>query len=318
MELINYFPLLLEKKILLSEVGIHPRTYIAWKQEGLLFYDEGRNIIAEKKEKRKWVYLDVFEALWLLIIVELRKFNLDLKTIKKLKEFVKESPDFKKALESISEEDFQTKIVNILPPEMLESIGGSTSIETLIRTLPSILDNDKNGFTTNLGVILQGVFITKTAPSIVVILNNQENFEFGILQNNHPDINKKEELFKFYSEICAESTYINIPLVPIVERLFENEKVFNHCYDYGFFNKQEKQLLEAIQNKECEEIKIIKHQSGDYTINFTDAKEIIGEDAKKLRRTLGLKMYDRVEVIYRNENHLVIKNTNKSIVKKEQ
>ena len=52
-------------------------------------YDEVNAVSTEKSEKRKWVYLDVFEALWLLIIVELRKFNLDLKTIKKLKEFIK-------------------------------------------------------------------------------------------------------------------------------------------------------------------------------------------------------------------------------------
>ena len=135
MELKNYFPYLLEKKILLSEIGIHPRTHIAWKEEGLTFY-EGVNIVLDKNlERRKWVYLDIFEALWLLIIVELRKFSLDLKTIKKLKEFIKEQPDVKSALEKISEEDFQNKVVALLTKEMLESIGGFTSREKVIKSL---------------------------------------------------------------------------------------------------------------------------------------------------------------------------------------
>ena len=152
MELKNYFPYLLEKKILLSEIGIHPRTYNAWKQEGLTFYEGVNIVLGEKVEKRKWVYLDVFEALWLLIIVELRKFNLDLKTIKKLKEFIKEQPDLKSALEKISEEDFQNKVVSQLPKEMLESVGGFTSREKVIKSLSTLLYQDT--FLSNLGVLI--------------------------------------------------------------------------------------------------------------------------------------------------------------------
>ena len=316
MELKNYFPFLLEKKILLSEIGIHPRTHIAWKEEGLTFY-EGVNIVLDKNlEKRKWVYLDIFEALWLLIIVELRKFSLDLKTIKKLKEFIKEQPDVKSALEKISEEDFQNKVVALLTKEMLESIGGFTSREKVIKSLTTNLYQDT--FLSNLGVLLYGALITNSSPSII-IKNNKEadEFEFIIAINNSAEAKLKEELYEFYTKTCSESTFINLPIVTILEKLFENEKIINHCYEYGFFNNQERQLLEAVRNKECEEIKIAKHPSGDYTVNFSDSKDVSGEEAKKLRKTLGLKMYDRVEVIYRNESHLVIKNTNKTVIKRE-
>ena len=153
--------------------------------------------------------------------------------------------------------------------------------------------------------MIYGALITKTSPSIVIKINPEtEEFEFIVALNNTTEDNLKEELYEFYTRTCSESTFINLPIVPIIGKLFENEKVFNHCFDYGFFNTQEKQLLEAVRNKECEEIKIIKHKSGDYTVNFSDAKEITGEEARKLRRTLGLKMYDRVEVIYRNDKTL--------------
>ncbi len=315
MELKNYFPYLLEKKILLSEIGIHPRTHIAWKKEGITFYEGDNIVLDEKSEKRKWVYLDVFEALWLLIIVELRKFSLDLKTIKKLKEFIKEQPDVKSALEKISEEDFQTKVVGLLTKEMLESIGGSTSREEVINSLTTNFYQDT--FLSNLGVLLYGALITNSSPSILIkIIKEGDEFEFIIAINNSAEGKLKEELYEFYTKACSESTFINLPIVTILEKLFENEKIINHCYEYGFFNNQERQLLEAVRNKECEEIKIAKHPSGDYTVNFSDTKELSGEEAKKLRKTLGLKMYDRVEVIYRNESHLVIKNTNKKIIKK--
>jgi hypothetical protein len=315
MELKNYFPYLMEKKILLSEIGIHPRTHIAWKKEGITFYEGDNIVLDEKSEKRKWVYLDVFEALWLLIIVELRKFSLDLKTIKKLKEFIKEQPDVKSALEKISEEDFQNKVVGLLTKEMLESIGGSISREEVINSITTNLYQDT--FLSNLGVLIYGALITNSSPSILIKINKEaDEFEFIIAINNSAEGKLKEELYEFYTKTCSESTFINIPIVAILEKLFENEKIINHCYEYGFFNNQERQLLEAVRNKECEEIKIAKHPSGDYTVNFSDTKELSGEEAKKLRKTLGLKMYDRVEVIYRNESHLVIKNTNKKVIKK--
>jgi hypothetical protein len=317
MELKNFFPYLLEKKILLSEIGIHPRTYISWKTEGLIFYDPSNLPLFQKTEKRKWVYLDVFEAIWLLIIVELRKFNLDLKTIKKLKAFLKEQPDFKGALEKLSESDFQNKIVSQVSQEMLLSIGGVTSREKVIQSLSTNIYQDT--FCTNLGVMIYSSLITKVSPSIFIKISKEtDEVEFIIANNNNTEDHLKEELYKFYTQTCSESIFINLPIVTILEKLFENEKLFNHCFDYGFFNAQEKQLLEAIRNKECEEIKIIKHKSGDYTVNVSNIKEITGIEARNLRRILGLKMYDRVELIYRNENHLIIKNSNKTIVKKQQ
>ncbi len=314
MKLQDYFPKLSEKKILLSEIGINPRTYNAWKEEGIIYNEEETIHINDKKEKRKWVYLDVFEALWLLIIVELRKFNLDLKTIKKLKEFLKENSDGIAAIKSLSEKDFQ-KLMTKLSKELVENINLTKSKEEFIKSLhPDLLAQNIN--LTNLGISIFGVLISKTFPSIIIKLNKEiEEFEFFIAINNHFEDERKDELYKFYAEACSESTFINVPIATIIARLFENEKIFDHCYDYGFFNNQEKQLFEAIRNKECDEIKIVKHQSGDYTVNFSDTKEISGEEAKILRRTLGLKMYDRVEVIFRNENHLIIKNNNKKIIK---
>jgi hypothetical protein len=75
-------------------------------------------------------------------------------------------------------------------------------------------------------------------------------------------------------------------------------------------------LLESIRDNECTEVKIVKHKSGDITMNFSEQDDITGAKAKELRKLLGLKMYEKVEVTFRNENHMVIKNIQKQILKK--
>jgi hypothetical protein len=313
----NYYPLLLEKKILLSELKIHPRIYSAWKDEDIAIFDNEQKLDLKNTEKRKWVYLNVFEALWLLIVVELRKLNLDLKTIKKLKDFLNEMPDYKLYFEGLNEVDFQEKVVKQLSQEMLDSIGGSISMKQLIGKLSSISAMEKSPFLTNLGLLIHGVFINKSLPSINMKLDKEtRDFDFSISFNGSSNSKFKEELFEFYTASFSYSTMINIPIISIIEQLFENENLITYCSDYGFFSNQERQLFEAIRNDECEEIKIVKHQSGDCTINFSNSKSITGDEAKKLRRILGLKNYDRVEVIYRNENHLLIKNTKKKVLNK--
>lgn len=84
MNLKDFYPLLSEKRIMLSDTTINPRIYNAWKKEGILLEDEKKK---QDSDIRKWVYLNVFEAMWLLIVVELRKLNLDLDTIKEVKDF---------------------------------------------------------------------------------------------------------------------------------------------------------------------------------------------------------------------------------------
>ena len=41
------------------------------------------------------------------------------------------------------------------------------------------------------------------------------------------------------------------------------------------------------------------------------------EHAKEVRRILGLKQYEKMELVYRNDKHLIINNTRKEILKKQ-
>jgi hypothetical protein len=89
-------PKLIEHKVPVSVLNIKRRVFFHWKQEGLIDYEpyivEALNP-TDKNSKvvKKWLHLNAFDMLWLLMVKELRNFNIDLKTIKGLKTYLDES-----------------------------------------------------------------------------------------------------------------------------------------------------------------------------------------------------------------------------------
>lgn len=314
MNIQDFYPNLKEKRILRSHTGVEARIYNSWKQEGIL-WEEIK--LKQDSEKREWEYLNVFEALWLLVIVELRKLNLNLEAIKSVRDFLKQAANPRLEIEKLTEEEFQKNIVSQYPPGILEQHGGTITKEAFLKLLPKTLKTDNGFIINNIGVMLYGILIEKTSPSLIIELNNDKsNYDMTIAMNSHTNTKFKKDLYEFYTKKFSESIFVNLPILPIVEKLFDREGFEQHKLNYGLYTKQEYQLLESIRENECTEVKIIKHKSGDITINFSEQDDITGAKAKELRKLLGLKMYEKVEVTFRNENHMVIKNTQKQILKK--
>ena len=314
MNIQDFYPNLKEKRILRSHTGVEARIYNSWKQEGIL-WEEIK--LKQDSEKREWEYLNVFEALWLLVIVQLRKLNLNLEAIKSVRDFLKQAANPRLEIEKLTEEEFQKNIVSQYPPGILEQHGGTITKEAFLELLPKTIEIDNSFIITNIGVMLYGVLIEKTSPSLIIELNNEKsNYDMAIAMNCHPNTKFKKDLYEFYTKKFSESMFVNLPILPIVEKLFEREDFEKHKLNYGLYTKQENQLLESIRENECTEVKIIKHKSGDITMNFSEQDDITGLKAKELRKLLGLKRYEKVEVTFRNENHMVIKNTQKQILKK--
>ena len=152
------------------------------------------------------------------------------------------------------------------------------------------------------------MLVLKNSPSIIIIQSLDTNkISFNTLKNNPTSLKEKEDIYDFYTKTCSSETFINIPIVPILVKLFENEKMETYLSNFGLFSNEESRILSNFRNNECKEITIIKHESG---------KNIKDEEAKKLRTILGLKEYSRAEVIFRNGKHMVVKNTIKEIIEK--
>lgn len=315
MNLFEYYPEIAKKKIPLSLLGISSRVYINWKKEGLLYNDTDE--ITESETKRKWVYLNVFDALLLSIIAELRNLNLDLETIRELKEFLFSDAELDtNKIDSISKEDFVDSIINYFPDEQKE-IAKKLLMTTDIRSqLDAIINSEMHYFLKKISTLIFSVLVRGIAASIV-IKKSSEYLEFFIVnQEKGISLEEKEKNYAFYSEQFANSVFINIPITPLLLNLFENENFDAYSLDYGLYTKAEKSILTALNDDEVKEITISKHTSGAMTLNVSSQKDIKDNAAKELRKIIGLKQYEKIDVVYRNEKHLIVTNTRKEILEK--
>ncbi len=312
MDLFEYYPEIAKKKIPLSLLNISSRVYINWKKEGLLYRNTEE--IAESEMKRKWVYLNVFDALWLSIIAELRNLNLDLETIRELKEFLFSNAELDaNKIDAISKEDFVDSILNYFPKQQKETAKKILMTTDIFSQLDEIITSEMGYFLKKISSLILSVLVRGIAVSIVV-KKSSDYLEFFIVnQEKGISPEEKEKNYAFYSEQFANSVFINIPIAPLLRNLFENENFDTYSLDYGLYTKAEKSILNALNDDHVKEIKISKHTSGTMTLNVSSQKEIKANSAKELRKIIGLKQYEKIEVVFRNDKHLIVTNTRKEI-----
>lgn len=315
MDLFEYYPEIAKKKIPLKLLDISSRVYINWKKEKLLYNNTEE--IDESESKRQWVYLNVFDALWLSIIKELRNINLDLETIRELKYFLFSNVEFDTdKIDSISKEAFVDSIINYFPNEQKENAEQLLMTTDILNQLDKIINTETIYFFKTIGSLMFSVLV-KGIPVSIIIKKSSEYLEFFIFnQEKGLSLEEKEKNYAFYSGQFANSTFINIPITPLLNSLFENENFDSYSCDYGLYTKAEKSILTALNDDDVKEIKISKHSSGTMTLNISSQREIKDVNAKELRKIIGLKQYEKIEVVYRNDKHLIVTNTRKEILEK--
>ena len=310
--ILNYYPLLTEKKIPLKPLDIQPRVYFNWKQEGLLNEKARDTNEANKDVQRRKVFLNLFDALWVLIIKELRNLNIDLKTILELKKFLFSivQMDFDK-VGSPSFDELIASFLETIPLEFHNDFKAQFSKENMPFLLNKVTDEESIIAFTYIGSLLTNVLALKKAVSIIIIKETKTSeLDFLIAENNNnASVEEKNQLYEQYATHFSNHTLINLPILPLVSRLFEEENFEKYCISFGLFNSHEKKLLKALHDASCKKISIIKYDSDRITFDFTKEIDIKGDHAKEIRKILGLKQYEKVELTYRNDKHLVIKNT---------
>lgn len=307
---LNYYPLLTEKKIPLTLLDVHSRVYFNWKKEGLINETVNED---ENDPKRRKVFLNVFDALWILIIKELRNLNIDLKTILELKKFLFSIVQLdNEKLAQLSKEEFMDSILENIPFEYQEAVRQEFA-EKSIDALIDMIDEEMVIAFKYIGSLLTDVLLLHKAVSLIIIKETASSeLDFVIVKNNSKATAKeKEELYGIYSTHLSNNILINIPILPLVNKLFEDENLEKYCVGFGLFNSNEKKLLKALHDDNCKKISIIKYDSEHITFDITKEINVKGDTAKEIRKILGLKQYEKVELTYRNDKHLVIKNTHR-------
>ena len=312
MNIYDFYPKIFEKKIPINLLNISSRNYLNWKKENLL------NIPKENKsdsiEKREKVLLNVFDALWLLIIKELREFNVDFLTIRAVKDILYSYIQLdQNKIDSTPNDEFINSILKYIPNEFQELIKPLLKDGSFFQLVDKIMDN-KNAFLfQNIGGILTDILIREISVSLIIKKSN------GFVEVEFFKIDASDSYSNYgiaISNSIVKDTFINVPMVPLIGKLFENSNLDKYTFQFDLYNQNEKKVIDALNDDLCKEIKITKHHTGDITLNLTFEADVKNEHAKEVRRILGLKQYEKIELVYRNEKHLIINNTRKEILKK--
>lgn len=313
MNIYDFYPKIFEKQIPLNLLNIPSRNYLHWKKENLL------NTIKENKsdsiEKRERVLLNVFDALWLSIIKELREFNVDFPTIRAVKDILYSNIELDQdKLDSISKDEFVNSILKHIPEEYKDVLKPLLVDGSFLTLFDKIIDKKNIILFQNIGGIFSDILLRKISVSLIIKKNN--GFVDMIFLKNDSS-NSYDNIAKIISNSIIKDTFINIPMVPLIEKMFENSNFDKYNFQFDLFNQNEKKIIDALNDDLCKEIKVTKHQSGNITLNLSFEENVKNENAKEIRRILGLKQYEKIELVYRNDKHLVINNTRKEILKKE-
>ncbi len=260
--------------------------------------------------------LNVFDALWLLIIKELRGYNVDFPTIRAVKDIMYSNVELDQdKLNSTSIQDLTNAILKHVPDELKEVIKPLLLDGSFLTLFDKIIDQKNHVLFQNIGGIFSDVFLRNNSVSLI-IKKNDGFVDVIFIKNENGNLNADVELVDLVSKTLIHDTFINIPIIPLFEKMFENTSFDKYNFHFDLFNENEKKIIDALNNDLCKEIKINKHQSGDITLNLTFEEDLKNNHAKEVRKILGLKQYDKIELVYRNDKHLVINNTRKEILKK--
>jgi hypothetical protein len=315
MELYEFYPKIFEKKIPLNLLDITSRNYSNWKKENLLY--NAKKFNKEDYEKRERVLLNVFDSFWLSIVKELKNFNVDFNTIRQVKDVLYSNLEFdQEKINTLTKNEFVNSILQQMPEEYHQVIKPFLLDGSLFKMIDSFIDEKNVILFKNIGNILFQILVQKVAISLII--TKDDDFVEVIFFKNEMDFPNSGNIKtnERISDIMINTTYINIPLVPLVGKLFENTDFDKYNFHYNLFNKNERKIIEALNDNNCKEIKVTKHNSGDITLNLSFEKEVKKEEAKEIRKILGLKQYEKIEVVFRNDSHLILNNTKKEVLKK--
>jgi len=323
--LLNFLlPKLIEHKVPVSVLNINRRVFFHWKQEGLIDYEpyivEALNP-TDKNSKvvKKWLHLNAFDMLWLLMVKELRNFNIDLKTIKGLKTYLDESVfDIgKDSFAQIPKNSFNKQLKAqkklMLPMdesnEIMERILNEVTAERLNDFVLEI-SNELQPFMNRFGAAFTAVMFHNINP--IVLIKKKVGSDEISFDVKFPEIEAEIDSLEFAEDlvnILNKEIVFNMPIRSFFEFIFTNDDYFKYCVDFELFDTKEKQLIEIIKSDDYKEINISKSNNGILTIKSSFEKEVKEEKAKEIKKLLGLNQYEKAEVIFRNDKHLIINKT---------
>lgn len=313
MDFFNVFPKLSEKRVTLSDLGIPYRVFVNWSAKNIINYKVSGSA-TNKEVTRKRVELDYFDALWLLIAKELRSFRLPLTNIEEIKDFLFAPMDTTN-FDNSNDEELAKIAKHSLPNELNDLITEEAFNKEKIKTIIDGLPETYKMYMSNLGGLVSAVLLFELTPTLMLYkspLAGNSKFGIEIFNPIANEFDAHKRGVDFRDEMVTNLlnySVINIPMVPLISKFYKDEALFKYTESFALYTPSELELLKIIKQKEFKQIKIYNsHNKETFEVEITEEHDIKNNEALEIKTLLGLKQYERAEVIFRNNKHLVIKN----------
>lgn len=241
--------LLRAKNFSRKDIAVTPRELNHWNLKNLLY---------ENYENSKWKKFSIVDILWIQVIVQLRKYELPLEVIQKIKENLKLDFDIMHLIEEQPEEIFEAVQAALLPEN-----SDVLTMDLIRETFEEITDQfrPKDFFEF---IVLESYFVK--IPNRILI-----NHEGMVVVHN--DLYYQELLLHEYYKFHFEKSHISLSINALIASVFKDYKNADLVWNWKLISPEEEKILQAIQtNKRVKSIKVRFNQKSEI-----DLLEIVDE-----------------------------------------
>jgi hypothetical protein len=274
-------------------IGVEKAQVAYWRREGLLPF----------VEKGKWANVSFVEAIWLMVLNDLRRFGVGTDVMKNLKAYFidrayrdnvpkqnllhnKALLQKKKDVGTLSEEDKRTLTI-------IEQVLGDSK-------LLHAFQFDVNYFS---NLITESVAF-KLEAAILIFLDGQVVQQvFGGVQSSNG------------AEVDFSRPHLRLSLTHYLRTFIHSEELTGFLLLTHLFNEDEERVLREMRNKNVHEITITMKDGKPQRIDAQKNGQLAGAEADRVRQLLALKNYESITLNTRDEKTLMFKKTTKQILK---
>lgn len=230
-----------ERKFSRKDVLVTPRELNHWKSKKLLYEDY---------EDSKWKKFSIVDIIWIQIINELRKYELPLATLYKIKQNLKSDFDVSSLLDTSSNE-----ILEVVKMSVSEELRDKITIEVL----GSIASEITNQFKP------KDFFELIVIESYLLKYQNRLVANFDGVCLFYTELYHDEYLASEEYKLHFEQSHISLSVNALVSSVFKDYSVNELALDWKLISPKEQNILQEIKSQE--NIKSLK-------IRFNENSEI--------------------------------------------
>ena len=246
----------------------------------------------------------------------------NLKTIIQIKEFLftdqvnssELTPEF---IKELSDNGVMDTILKSLPEELRNEVANDEmKLSQFISMMQSMSKNIDDMQANWLATFYTTILLMNKTPILQVIKKGITiDINVIVIEDFYTHSTKLESMQEIVKNLTNDF-YINIPIRKYFGRIFSDFKLDVLAKKFELFSKFELEVLEKIHDGDFQEIKIYNNSKKDFLVTVIKKTDLFNEKVNEIKKILGLKEYDKLEMIFRNGKHVIVKNEIRNKIEK--